>query len=174
MKRVSCYCVLLLLSFVLPVHADIYQWVDAAGVTNFTDNPEKIPERYRKQVKKLILPEEPARVPAPPAKGQAGAARAAAPEPSIGGQTETWWRESFAALRAELGRQQAVLAERQARIAELRRKRAIFSRAEDREAQNSVQAELSVAEVRIAELQNQIAALDTQATRAGVPLEWRR
>ena len=47
-------------------------------------------------------------------------------------------------------------------------------RAQDREAVNTLDAEISVDELRISELQSRIAELDQQAAKAGVPAEWRQ
>jgi len=174
MKFALLSFVLLLQLFPASVHAAFYQWGDAEGVTHFTDNPDNIPARYRARAKKLQLPEEsaPSRAAQPEPPASPDAADPAAP--SFGGQTEQWWRERFSVLRRELKTLQDGISEKQEKLADLRRRRVVYSRAQDREALNSLQAEVSVDEVRIAELQSQIAELDRQAVRASVPLEWRQ
>jgi hypothetical protein len=169
---------LVLLLQLCPTAADaaFYQWVDTAGVTHFTDNPDKIPGTYRKRAKKLKLSEEPSGV---SKAGPQSSAPAAVPKASaaqgqeLGGHPEQWWRANYAELRGKLKVLQSGLADKQTKLVELRRKRVIYTRAQDRVALNSMQAEISVDEVHIAELQNQIAELDRQATSAGVPAEWR-
>jgi hypothetical protein len=172
MKPALLFLVLLTLCFPGSVRAAFYQWVDAQGVTHFTDNQDKIPAKYQKKAKKLTLPEEPAQ--AAPAGQQDSVPDASPQEQTFGGQPEKWWRGRFTALRAELDRQQQGLREKQDKLVELRRQRVIYTRAQDREAVNSMQAEISVTELRITELQNQLSELDRQATRAAVPVEWRQ
>ena len=176
MKLILLFLALLLMSFPPVVRAAFYQWVDAAGVTHFTDNPDQIPSRYRKRAKKLNISDQPA-----PPQGAAPApqppSRGAEPKPAVagfGGQSEDWWREHFSSLRAEQKALLAGLSAKQAKLAELRRKRVIYMRAQDRESVNSMQAEISVDELRIAELQKQIDELDRKATEAAVPVEWRQ
>ena len=176
MKIALLFLVLLLQFYPLAADAAFYQWVDAAGVTHFTDNPDKIPNKYRKRAKKLKLSEEPSGGAAATTRSAAPAAasQAAAPQPrDFGGHPEQWWRGRYAELRGKLKALQSGLAEKQSKLVELRRKRIIYTRAQDRVALNSMQAEISVDEVHIAELQDQIAELNLQATKAGVPAERR-
>jgi len=178
MKIALLFLVLLQL-FPSAVQAAFYQWDDAGGVTHFTDDPDKIPARYQKRAKKLDLSE------APPA--YRGAKPGAQPSPqggapsviesaplSYGGQSEQWWRNRFASLRGELQSLSEGLPDKQAKLSELRRKRAIYMRAQDREAVNSMQAVISADELRISELQKQIAELEGEASRSGVPTAWRQ
>ena len=175
MKTTVLFLVLLTQLFPSAVQAAFYQWDDTAGVTHFTDNPDSIPSRYQKRAKKLNMTDQPAasREEASPAP-TGGAGTAAPVAQSLGGQSESWWRGHFSALRSEQKALLAGLTDKQARLVELRRKRVIYMRAQDREAVNSMQAEISVDELRISELQKQIDDLDQQATRAAVPVEWRQ
>ena len=176
MKIALLFLVLLLQYYPSAADAAFYQWVDAAGVTHFTDNPDKIPGTYRKRAKKLKLSEEPSGVSlaGPQSTAPVAAPKAAAPPPQdFGGHPQQWWRGQYAELRGKLKALQSGLADKQTKLVELRRKRVIYTRAQDRVALNSMQAEISVDEVHIAELQNRIAELDRQATSAGVPVEWR-
>jgi hypothetical protein len=172
--KVTLLLLVLALQFLPPVvHAAFYQWVDPQGVTHFTDNPKKIPEAYRSRAKKLQLSEEPASRAAQPASQTSAPAAAAAAE-TLGGHPDTWWREQFLALRGQLKALQDGLVGKQEKLTELRRQRVIFTRAQDRVAVNSLQAEIAVDEVRSAELQSKIADLERQADRAFVPVEWRQ
>jgi len=85
-----------------------------------------------------------------------------------------WWRQRFATLRGELRALQDGVAQKQVRLVELRRERRIFTRARDREAVNLLADEISSDEVRINQVMNRIAELEQEATRAAVPMEWRR
>ena len=174
MKITLLVILLLLQAFPAQVQGAFYQWVDGQGVTHFTDDQEKIPSQYRARAKELKLLEtpavsRPAPNPAPPE--QAARAKAAA---NPGGQTEEWWRERFSELRGELKELQDGLPDKQTKVAELRRKRAIYTRAQDRVALNAMRDAISADETRIAELQKQLAELELRATQAGVPVEWRQ
>jgi bacterioferritin (cytochrome b1) len=175
MKIALLFLVLLLPMHLLAADAPFYQWVDSAGVTHFTDNPDKIPAKFRKRAKKMRLPEQSSgAASATPQHAAPAAPAVSVPEPlSFDGQPEQWWRGRFAELRTQLKALQAGLTGKQTKLAELRRKRAIYTRAQDRVALNSMQAEISADEVQIAQLQKQIAELDLQASKAGVPAEWR-
>jgi predicted nucleic acid-binding Zn-ribbon protein len=85
-----------------------------------------------------------------------------------------WWRQRFAALRSELKALQDGVAQKQTRLVELRRERRIYTRARDREAVNLLTDEISADEVRINQVMKQIDELEQDATRAAVPMEWRR
>jgi hypothetical protein len=181
MKITLLFFVLLLLAFPAPVRAAFYQWVDAQGVTHFTDDPNKIPSRYQKRAKKLKMSEESAPAPAaaksqpsPEAAQQAAEPMKPAPALVLGGHPEEWWREHFSALRTELKNLQDGLADKQAKLVALRRKRAIYTRAQDREAVNGMQDGISADELRISQLQSQISELEGQAARADVPVPWRQ
>lgn len=175
MKFILLLLVLLISWLPAAVGAPFYQWLDGQGVTHFTDNPDRIPAKYRARAKKIKLSDE-----AAPTPGNRPAAEAPAPappaatDPNYGGQSEAWWREHFQVLHKELKELQDGLPEKQTRLAELRRKRVIYMRTQDREAVNSVQAEISANELRISELQGQLGELERRATQAGVPSEWRQ
>ena len=180
MKLALLFFVLLLQAFPAPVRAAFYQWVDAQGVTHFTDDSNKIPSRYQKRAKKLELPEDSAPAPSaksklsPEAAQQAAEPMKPAPALSFGGHPEEWWREQFNTLRTELKNLQDGLADKQAKLAVLRRKRAIYTRAQDREAVNGMQDEISADQLRITQLQGQISELEGRAARAEVPVQWRQ
>ena len=47
---VRCFAFLLLCFFALPVHADVFKYVDGQGNTHYVDDAEKVPEQYQDQV----------------------------------------------------------------------------------------------------------------------------
>lgn len=161
--------------------ADIYQWVDNKGVFNFTDNIDSIPKKYQKKVKIISSDdssqEVPASGPAQPAKQDVPAAQ---PEQSqqqqkiFGGHDEMWWRSQFGSLRGELAQLQANLPSKRAEAEQLRRKLVIYTYARNRIAYQDKLAEIQRDEGRITYLTEQLSALDTQASVAGVPFEWRQ
>ena len=177
MKALLPVLLLLIFSATSSVEAAYYQWVDGEGVLHFTDNRNNIPQKYRKKAKKLKLQEEPAqpKAKAPVTKAAEPPAPAPpAPLPTPGGHPEQWWRDHFGSLRTELKGLQEGLADKQTKLGELRRKRAIFIRIQDREAVNAEQSQLTADESRIAELQQKLEALGVEADKAGVPADWRQ
>lgn len=175
--KITMLFLVVLLQFPAPcAQAAFYQWIDSQGVTHFTDNSDKIPGRYRKKARRIALPDQaaPAPVSAPAPQTAAPAPQTEAQAPGYGGQTEQWWRGKFSTLRGELKALQDGLPGKEARLAELRRKRVIYSKARDRVAVNSMQAEISADEARVTDLQNQLGALELDAAKALVPAEWRQ
>lgn len=53
MRKLSYLIVLVVMGLVLAgseaVYAEFYKWVDESGTVNFTDDPTKVPEKYRSQ-----------------------------------------------------------------------------------------------------------------------------
>jgi hypothetical protein len=157
-------------------HAATYEWTDSGGGKHFTDDPDKIPAKYRKKSRELNLepvtegkekqpvvqPEQP-----PIPKQQKSASLP-------GGHNEAWWRSSFKALRDELKLIQDNLPAKREKLTTLGRKRTLFHKASDRTAYNSLNDEIDRDEARMTELHKQLADLEAEATRAGVPLEWRQ
>jgi hypothetical protein len=175
MKVKFLFLGVLLLLFPHLLHAEFYQWVDAKGVTHFTDDRDKIPGRYQKRAKKLNLTGEPAQSgAAAPSPGTPAPQPVARPAETPWGNPESWWRQRFSGLRGEQKALLEGLSVKQAKLVELRRKRVIYSRPQDREAINNMQAGISADELRISELQRQIEELEQQASRAAVPREWRQ
>lgn len=155
----------------------IYQWTDSNGVTNFTDDPETIPKAYRNKairretdgkIKPLpAAPSEPAIKPPPPAPAEPE-------EQRYGGHVGTWWQEQFRSLRSEVKNLKEGLDAKQAQLVQLRRKRAIYMRARDREAVNAAQARIDADSARLSDLQKQLDALERAADEASLPGRWRQ
>jgi hypothetical protein len=156
--------------------ADVYEWVDGQGVVHFTDNPDKIPGKYRAKAKN----KGPARTgeeAVPPAQEKSPAIALPPPGKKVepyGGHDEKWWRAGFREVRAELKNLQDQLPAKNDALAELRRKRAIYQKARDRVAYYDLADEIAKDEEKIKALQERLATLDADATRAGVPFEWRK
>ncbi len=60
------------------------------------------------------------------------------------------------------------------KLAALGRKRTLYHKASDRTAFNALNDEIAKDEARLTELQNNLSDLDSEAAKAGVPLEWRQ
>ncbi|WP_026842711.1 DUF4124 domain-containing protein [Citrifermentans bremense] len=162
-----------------PASSAFYQWTDAKGVVHMTDDARKVPKQYKGKATRIEV-KEPARLPEAPPEPQGPAADLAAPaagrgEASVpGGHDEKWWRAQFRELRSELKTLQAARSQKEQKLVELRRRRAIFQRSRDRAAMNEAEAQVSADDARIGDLLNRIAALDLAASKAGVPAEWRQ
>lgn len=154
--------------------ADTYRWVDDKGVVHFTDDPDRIPSRYLKRVQEipadpssLQQDKAPAPLTAPPSQAGSGSILP-------GGLPEPAWRSRFTTIRAEMKALQDGLTKKREALDQLRRKRIIYQRSQDRLAYSEQADDIERDEVRSRELEAQLNALENEASRAGVPLEWRR
>lgn len=154
--------------------ADTYRWLDDKGVVHFTDDPDRIPPRYLKRVQEI--PADPSSIrqdnapmplTAPPSQAGSGSILP-------GGLPEQAWRSRFTTIRSEMKALQDGLTTKRDALDQLRRKRIIYQRSQDRLAYSEQSAEIERDEVRIRDLEAQLNALENEASRAGVPLEWRR
>lgn len=192
--------------------AEVYEWVDGQGVVHFSDDPDKVPDRYRKRVKirDSVSPE-----------GGVPAVRHQAPPPSAppekkaelyGGRGENWWRGRFQALRDEMKTIQEKLPEKKESLAQLHRKWVISMgrspkagetgesrffktpkegskevKSDDkfasttfgavgrnRAAYYAMKDEIEKDEARITDIEGELASVDAEATKAGVPFGWRK
>lgn len=173
MKRLSLILLMGMMATAGTASADIYKWTDDAGGVHFTDNLDKVPVKHKKNVQKMeVTPviEKTERQPAQPAvaPGSTGAASL------YGGHDESWWRSRFAALRNEIKVIQDALPDKREQFTIRHRKYVIYSKPRDRVASNEINAEIKKDEARIEELQKQLADLDSEASKAGVPMDWRR
>lgn len=186
------------LSMAAPVCADTYQWTDSKGVVHFTDNPDKIPRQYRKKVRKRpsVKSETPVSVSpaAPKVEGRKEVTKSA---PQLyGGHDENWWRTTTGNLRQELAKLTEELPAKRDKLQFLRRrwvismgrtpksgesvedidsyvnKSALSTPGKDREAYYSMKNEIERDEARIKQIEQELADLELQATKAGVPREW--
>lgn len=167
---------ILMLSLLVPslARAAFYQWTDAAGVVHFTDNRSKIPKQYLDKAHRVEVSEPAAGTVISPPEPTPRAVPVPVPDASPGGHDERWWRDRFKTLRTELKTLQDERSGKEQQLVELRRKRTLFQRARDREAINTMEAQISGADAKISEMLNRIAALELAAAQAGVPVEWRQ
>ncbi len=154
----------------------VYEWVDSQGVVHMTDDPDKVPDRYRTKMKTReietggVIPpaaasgNQPAAGPAPEAKGDA-------PD---GVHDEGWWRASFTRARRDIKRLQDQIDTKKKSLEELHRKRVLFQKPGDRIAYFSLADEIARDEERVKALRDYLATLEYQADGAGVPWEWRQ
>lgn len=159
----------------IAAYADTYKWVDDKGVVNFTDNPVNVPKKYQNKVKVIKSGEtaqgSEAAVPPPAPSTQA---EPAAQSGLYGGHDEPWWRARYAGLRGEIKAIQDALPAKRDELVELRRELAVRTYARNREAYQAKLTEIQQDEERISQLTAQLAELDAEAARAGVPFPWRQ
>ncbi|HJV34931.1 DUF4124 domain-containing protein [Geomonas sp.] len=179
MKRSFPFLLAMILLIHSAAYAAFFKWVDESGVTHFTDSRNKIPKKYRKQAKELTMledssPAHPTQEAAPtPVQQPAAQQPPANQEPTYGGHNAPWWKDQFSKLKAQVKDLQASLAQKNAKLAELRRKRALYFRAQDRVAINEMQDSIAADESKLSDTLKQLDDLDQQATREGVPADWR-
>jgi DNA repair exonuclease SbcCD ATPase subunit len=148
-------------------------------VTHFTDDPDKIPLKYRNKARQLDL------APAPGEKEQPAAQRQRQPvvetvpadgkaQSLYGGHNESWWRASLKTLRDQMKTIQENLPAKQEKLIALSRKRTLYHKASDRTAYNDLKAEIENDEARLQEAQKQLADLNAEADKSGVPFGWRQ
>jgi hypothetical protein len=150
--------------------AQTYQWTDKGGGLHFTDDPDNIPPSYRNRAKEIDV-EPPAALETPPAETPPASASEGSTDKD--GHDEQWWRFSYRSLREEIRSIEEGLPDKRERLNELRRKKAIYSKPSDRVAYYALMDEIKSDENRIAELRKQLSDLDIEASKAGVPFEWR-
>jgi hypothetical protein len=176
--KVTVVSFLLFIGFSVLADAEIYQWVDNKGVVNFTDNVESIPKKYQNKVKIITSDEtsqsaEPSQ-PSVQVIPMEQSVESPQQQNIFGGHNEAWWRSQFSSIRKELDTLQANLPAKRAEAEQLRRKLVIYTYARNRVAYQAKMAEIQRDEERIAALTGQLSDLDTQASVAGVPFEWRK
>lgn len=163
--------------FIAAAGADTYHWVDDKGVVHFTDNPDRIPPKYLKRVREIPTTEP------PPSTTHDSPSLQQKPDqqpqknvgPVLpGGFSEETWRSRFTSLRTELKALQDALPGKREALNQLRRKRIIYQRTQDRVAYNAEEEQIERDQARINELQAQLSALEIEASRAGVPMSWRQ
>ncbi len=153
------------------ISAATFEWTDSQGGAHFTDDPDNIPARYRNKARQIeVSPvvEEGNKA------GEGEKTTTRGEDTLVGGHDEAWWRERFKALHDATGKIQDGLKEKKESLAAQHRKYVLFSKSSDRVAENDLAADIYKDEARLARLQKKLADLDEAATRAGVPLEWRK
>ncbi|SNB45737.1 DUF4124 domain-containing protein [Geobacter sp. DSM 9736] len=156
--------------------AEVYEWTDDRGSVGFTDTLDKVPQKYRKNVRKRNVSEQPNIMiindDASFAVDSASPADGGRFQP--GGRDESWWRSSFEGLRSEISLIEDRLPEERQRLLEINRRRTLYQKPSDRGAYNALKEKIEKDEVRIKELKKKLEALEQDADRGGVPPGWRQ
>lgn len=178
MKKLLPALILTVLLFDVAAQAATYEWLDEKGVVHFTDDPDRIPAKYLKRVKERDSVKGEATKPALPPAAESAAPAVSADNSGdgrlYGGYGEDWWRSGFASLRAEIKSLEDGLTVKRENLNVARRKRVIYQRGSDRVSFNDLNDEIKRDEAKIKELREKLNALDVEASRVGVPLEWRQ
>lgn len=174
--RIKRLIAALILCIAINAEAATYKWVDRNGVLNLTDDPDKVPAEYMKKVRKLpsVKGGEPA-VPVPQKEegNTAGSISSDGEGELHGGHNEEWWRSSFKTINDELKGLKEKLPDKKAQTEIYRRRWRIFmSGARERVEYYKMKEDVEKDEARVTELEAQLAALQENARKAGVPAEW--
>lgn len=179
MSRFAQVVMFLGISFGVQAFAATYEWTDSSGVVHFTDNPDKIPPKYRNRVREREsmggegTPAQQKEV-APGGEDKVPAAVPTNGPGTYGGHDEQWWRNEFATRRGNVKELSDDLADKERRLTELRRKRVIYARGRDREAYFALGKEVEDDRTALKEAQKRLEELESDATTYGVPMGWRQ
>lgn len=154
-------------------YAAVYEWVDDKGISNFTDDLDKVPAKYRQKMKKQELDTR-GEVRAPSVQQPVEQVSLPPVSPELpGGHDQAWWNSQFNAIKGEMKVISDNLPQKRDRLAVLRHKRVVFQRGSDRKAYFDLSSEIERDEARLKELQESLAGLEAEADRLAVPKEWR-
>jgi hypothetical protein len=161
--------------------ADVYRWVDEKGTVNFTEDPGKIPAKFRK---KATVVHEGGSAPAevietgtePESKGKktspdrssdsTASQKQEKKKVTYGGKDEDSWKAEYAQARGDVANCEKEIADRKAKLANpVNMNRSDYL---------GIQAEIKRLEDRLTTLKGKLSAIDERAQKAGVPQEWRR
>lgn len=177
MKKILLSALFLLFSAGL-ASADLYQWKDESGIIHITDSMEKVPSKYRDEVR--VFKESPKDSTAPedaPAQDDAVIESDeqlpldVPGEELYGGETLDWWSETLKEKRAEIDALQASVDSKTdfMRVFEGGRRFGQLYEAEDVDKYKSYQKEVPQELTKLKTLKENYAGLKERARRAGVP-----
>ena len=156
--------------------ATVYEWVDNAGVVNMTDDPDKVPLKYRKGMKAREIDTRDVATPPPAPEGETVGVPVPPPTQaeSYGGHNENWWRTTFRATQESVRNIQDQIAKKKITLEELHRQRVLYQKPSDRVAYFTLADEIAKDEETAKGLEEDLARLQYEADGAGVPQEWRQ
>jgi chromosome segregation ATPase len=158
--------------------AAMYKWEDSKGGIHFTDNPDSIPAKYRKNAINRDSRENSSptsvNIETPAQQAQSEPVQPAAKESSVVEKGREYWQPRFNAIRTELKGLKAGLEGKRERMNEYRRKWLVTQKRVERQSFNQIEDEINKDEERIKDLEKQLEALDAEAARNAVPFEWRQ
>jgi hypothetical protein len=169
MKPTLCVLIVLLLCSSTAL-GQLYEWVDDNGSVNFTDDPDRVPARYRKRVKArdetLKAEPKPAESRKPQAPHQ---------EPQVksgprlyGGHGLSWWQTSYATRVSKVDSLKSDLARLKEEQLVARRKKVTLSRLMDRKALVDKTAEVADKENEVRAAEKDLADFRALAESSGL------
>jgi hypothetical protein len=165
MKQLLLLMVLLLLVS-NAAYGQLYEWIDDRGSVNFTDNPDRIPAKYRnsatvregdmkgqgeKSVKPAVQPQPPQSKPE-----------------LYDGKVLSWWQKEYKARLKQLELEKGELERLKDEQNTARRKRITMGRASDRMALAEKRSEAEAKEARVKDLEKELTAFKSSAERSGL------
>ena len=175
MQKVSIFALLLLGMFAGTVGAETYTWVDSRGTVNFTEDISQVPKKYLKKVRvrgdmspavpDTITPAGADSVSSAPVAEKAPVERNEKQEILYGNRSGKSWKADFDTLRAEIGATDDQIAELNSRLGDTSK----MSRTD----YLSIQSSIRNYQFHRGELEKKLNSLNDQASRAGVPGEFR-
>jgi hypothetical protein len=179
MKLLAIALCLILLS--ATAYAATYQWTDETGGLNFTDNPDRIPAKYKDQAREVTV-ESP-----PPMKFETPPATEAAPSRSTAGVGDAAeycgrnglsWQGRFRSLRQEQQHLAKALPELEKEVRVMRTKYITRTGQDSHYKQKKEYLEKSdeftKAKTRKEDVDQQLTDLEGEADRCGVPFPLRK
>jgi len=174
MKTITLSFFLISLQLFCLVHcpqAAVYRWVDGNGSVHFSDNPETIPQKYKKQAETIDQggDNKPTDV-----QVQSGVVQSPLQTPPVTDKGQEYWHNRFNDLNVKLKGLKEGLDIKRKTMIEYRHKWLTNQKRTDRQALNQIEVEIGRDEEQIKDIENQLESLDAEAARNAVPFEWRR
>jgi len=154
-------------------YGQLYEWIDDSGSVNFTDDPDKIPAKYRNRVK----PREDAVKESPDARGTVREKAAAQPEvtpagPKLyDGRGLSWWQTSYAERVKQVEALKGELSTRKEEQMIARRKKVTLSRMTDRKLLAQKTEEVAAKEAQMKNAEKDLAEFRSYAERSGLSVD---
>ncbi|MDD2335549.1 MAG: DUF4124 domain-containing protein [Geobacteraceae bacterium] len=174
MQKVSMCTLLLLGIFVGTVGAETYTWVDSSGTVNFTEDISQVPKKYLKKVRvrgdvSPVISDvtENGAESVSPASAGAKALEQSSQKKEVlyGNKSGNSWKVDFATLRSEISSTDDQIAELHSRLGDTSK----MSRTD----YLSIQSSIKNLQFHRGELEKKLRSLNDEASRAGVPSEFR-
>lgn len=161
--------------------AGVYQWTDSHGSVHFTDNPLSIPARSSNRV----IKRESIKGVATPQQDRKEETARTIPKNNktdlYGGHDESWWRDRYASLRSQIRQIKESTPGKQTLLRELHYNKAASayghykgSYSENRTAYRQLYQEIKNDEAKLVELEKDLESIEVEASRNGVPFDWRK
>jgi hypothetical protein len=181
MTRLTFLLLVLFLQILLVVNfsvAAMYKWEDSKGGVHFSDNPDSIPLKYRKNAinrdAREGSPPTSVNIKTPTQQVPTEPVQSDAINSPVVEKGRDYWQTRFNGLRTELNGLKAGLEAKRERMNEYRRKWLVTQKRVERQSFNQIEDEINKDEERIKDLEKKLEALDSEAARNAVPFEWRQ